>query len=104
MPSGQDPVFVVDRLPQVSARIRELARKAKVRGFLREYLKSLRIVLEKLERDPVSWGDPEYHATTKGSIVCHGVHGPLYVQYVVFELERVVMILQIKAMPNSELE
>jgi hypothetical protein len=101
-PSGAN--FTVDRLPKVDDEIRELAKVARANGRLQEYLNIVRDVLDELEQDPQNWGDPEYHGKSEGSTVCHGIAGPLYVKYVVFEPERVVVIFQVRAMPNSWLD
>jgi hypothetical protein len=104
MSSDPEGKYTVDRVPEVNKQIRELARKAKAKDSLKKYLNALESTLQKLERDPLGWGDPEYHPQSEGSTVCHGISGPLYVRFVVFDAEGVVIILQLRAMPNSILE
>ena len=104
MPSAHGRRFTVDRLPEVDQQIRELASEAKVRGFSREYIRALKSIVDELERDPLGWGDPQYHAKSQGSTVCHGVLGPLYVEYVVFEPDSVVVILGLRPMPSAGLD
>src|SRR5437867_1916293 len=104
MASGSGEQFTIDLLLQVPDQIRHLARIAKPTSRLREYLDILRGAFTRLEEDPLAWGDPEYHGKHKGSTVCHGIAGPVHIKYVVFEPERLVLILQVKAMPNSWLD
>jgi hypothetical protein len=103
MASGPAP-FTVDRVPQVDRRIRDLAGHAKSKGILSEFLNTLTSIVEKLERDPLGWGDPEYHPESKKSTVCHGVHGGVFTRFVVFEDERLVILLELTVMPHSELD
>ena len=91
-------LFTVDRLPHVNQQIRTLAERAKARGLLGLYLDSLRKVVSNLEDRPLEWGDPEYHTKQPGGLVCHGTADPLLVRFVVFELQQVVVIIDILPM------
>jgi hypothetical protein len=66
-------------------------------------LEALKTILDKLQTEPLTWGDPEYHPRKKGSLDCHEVCSPLVVRYVVFEPEHKVLILRIDPLPATPL-
>jgi hypothetical protein len=103
MAAGGHPTYEVDHLPQVVRQIGELNKKAIAAGIKSEYVAALENMVAKLQNEPVEWGDPEWHPKKAGSSVRHGISDLLFVQYAVFELERKVLILKIKAMPSSPL-
>jgi hypothetical protein len=96
--------YTIDRLPAVSGQIRDLASRAAAKGQQREFLEILKSIVKELTNKPLAWGDPEYRTRKKGGFVCHGTRPPLFVQFAVFEEERKVMILKIRALPGSYLE
>jgi hypothetical protein len=96
--------YRVDRLVAVTEQIRELAAKSAEKGRQLDFLEILKSILAELTNKPLEWGDPEYRTRKKGGIVCHRARPPWFVRFAVFEEERVVMILKIKALPGSFLE
>jgi|GEM_PF-4507795 len=102
--SQQPDKFKVDRLSSVTLQIQQLVEKAKRLGMGRQILDVLESIVEKLETNPMDWGDPEYATKQPGGVVLHGVHFPLIVHYAAFEQERVVCILDIRAFPRHALE
>jgi hypothetical protein len=103
MAESPGPGHVVDRVSQVDEQIRLLAARAAKLGLYDSYLGAIRTVLAKLKADTLTWGDPEYHTHQQGGVVCHALHPPLVIYYVVFEVERVVCILSIKPFPGHPL-
>ena len=39
-----------------------------------------------------------------GAVMYHGVYGPLFVQYAIFEPEKIVVMLKVIPMPNTPLD
>jgi hypothetical protein len=104
MDSGHAGKFTVDRFQHVDGQIGALGKRALARGLLQDYADALETILDKLEAEPAEWGEPYYHPHHQGSTVRHASVRSVFVEYVVFEEERVVMIMQIKAMPSSDLD
>jgi hypothetical protein len=96
--------YRVDRLVAVTEQIHELAAKAAAKGRQPEFVETLKSILAELTKKPLEWGDPEYRTRKRGGIVCHRARPPLFVQFAVFEEERVVMILKLRGLPGSFLE
>ncbi len=102
--TDDDPdAYEINRIPSVNAQIRRLAIHATEKGRLSDFFAALKGVLTELTERPLDWGDPEYHTRKKGGIVCHGTRSPLFVQYAVFEEERLVIILKINAISGTYL-
>jgi hypothetical protein len=99
-----DPEYQVDRVPQVDEQIQALAKKAVTRSAKQQLVAALKTALEQLRTRPLDWGDPERRTRKKGGVICHGICTPIFVRYVVFEAERVVMILTVDPLPGSGLE
>lgn len=93
MPELPHPSYRVDRVPPVDKELRELGEEAVRKGRRAEFVAALRLILSKLQADPVESGEPEYHATLPGGLVRRGVCRPLSVQYAVYAAERSVLIL-----------
>jgi hypothetical protein len=100
----KEPAYQVERAPQVPEQIRALAAKAGSAGMKQELVETLKTIVHHLETEPRVWGDPEYRTRKTGGWVCHGILWPLHVHFVVYEAERVVFVLEIKALPGSQLE
>lgn len=79
-------------------------REALQAGGRDEFLEALQVFAGHLESGPLTWGDPEYHPQKAGSTVLHGTHRSLFVQYVVYEPKRRVVVLKIKWLrpPSAE--
>lgn len=101
MATGGDQLYRLSHLPEALRQMQALADKAKKLGLAGIYADALENIVIKLQTDPTGWGDPEYHPKKKGSCVYHVLCDPMYVQYVVFEPERAVMVMNVKALPTS---
>ena len=95
--------FKVDRTPAVNQQMRELAERAKAARLNDSYADALRLMLERLQNEPLEWGDPEHNAKHPGGIFCHGIVWPLLVRFTVYPDERTVIIFDIRALPSSPL-
>ncbi len=102
LPENDQP-YAVGQLSEVLRRLHDLTEKAKMLGMGRELAEAITTVVGKLAAEPASYGDPEYHPNKPGSCVYHAICDPLYVRYVVYEVERVVLILEIRPLPHSPL-
>ena len=81
-----------------------MAAKASASGIKRQFFDALDFIIEQLKNRPDGWGDPEWHTRQPGGVVYHGFHPLLVARYVVFEAERLVILLNLKAMPRSVLD
>jgi len=95
--------FTIDRFHHVNQQICDLAQKATTLGIRQTYVDTLHMALDHLENHPLDWGDPEYHTKEPGGLVCHGIVGPLFFRFVVYETQKIVIICDIIPSPFSEL-
>lgn len=102
MPEPAQPPYRVDRVPPVDQQLRGLGEEAVRRGLRAEFLAALRLILRKLQDDPLEWGEPEYHTVLPGGLVCRGVCRPLCVQYVAYAAERSVLILSFSMLSGGD--
>jgi len=100
----EQPEYRLDRVPEVNQQIRDLVAKATPLGTKQQLLDALKEIVAKLTSQPLDWGDPDYNTKKPGGQVCHAILEPLIVHYVVFESDRVVILLKIKPLPGSSLE
>jgi hypothetical protein len=98
------PLYRVDRLPIVLAAIRSLGKRAVRLGVRQVFIESLKRIINDLGATPLQWGDPEYHTVHEGGTVFHGIRFPLFVRYAVYEAERIVVIIEVTALPGSRLD
>ena len=96
-PYRLEPTGVAD------AQIRALMAKAAARGEQQEVRSSLSEVTRQLKTRPHDWGDPIHRTRKEGGMVYHAIQASLIVRYVVFESERVVGLLDVRAMTNTPL-
>jgi len=104
MASAAGGSFQVDRIPRVDEQLRELGRRAKAAGIRPQLIEALNEVTQRLATAPQDWGDPEYNTKLPGGVVYHGIYPPLILQYVVYEAQRWVCIVNVKALPGSPLD
>jgi hypothetical protein len=88
--------YRLDWMSQVPGQIRDLAAKASRHGRKQEFLDALADAVHRLKSDPLTWGDPERNTRKKGGAVCHGTLNSLIVQFAVYQIERAVIILDVK--------
>ena len=101
--STSEAPFDLEETQQARQQLWTLASTAAARGVLREYVAAVTDAVQQLRTRPLEWGDPDYRTRKQGGYVCHGLSGPLIVTYVVFEAERYVCILRVRALPSSPL-
>jgi hypothetical protein len=101
MEPGDPQRFQLDAMPTAMRQLRELTRNAIESGFAKLLTGALQEMMQKLRTDPTNWGDPEYHPKKQGSCVYHRACDPLFVKYVVYEPERVVLVLEVRPLPKS---
>jgi hypothetical protein len=92
------------QVPAATEQIKTLGKRAVKKGLKGEFLNALRSILEKLQAEPKEAGDPLHRLHKPGGLMFHGVFGPLFLQYAVFEQENVVVILKVIPMPSSPLD
>ena len=98
------PSYKVDYLSAVKDAMLHLAARAAAVGIHEDYVRAVHSIIEHLQTRPFEWGDPERKTRKEGGMVYHGLLRPLlYVQYVVFEPDRVVCILKFTPLPKSPL-
>jgi hypothetical protein len=56
-----------------------------------------------LENRPTEWGDPDFNLVHEGAAVYHGVEPPFVVRFAVYTKEMVVCVIEINALPSSQL-
>jgi hypothetical protein len=98
--AGSD--YIVDRLPVVNEQIRFLAKRAKALGILKAYLEALKTAVVQLARDPLEWGDPLHRTQHPGGVACHRLYSPIGVHYVVYTIEKRVIIQAIRLIENTD--
>ncbi len=103
MASGEESRYRVEPTGPAKEQMRELIAKPPAGSELQQVVDALKAIVSQLETRPQDWGDPEYQTRKEGGMVCHGIQPPLFVRYVVFEAEKVVCLLQVKALPGSSL-
>jgi hypothetical protein len=101
MPSGNGTPYRVTPLPSAAKQIRELGERAKVQGTLHSFVHLLNGAMNYLRMRPLEWGEPTYHPKKPGSVVCQSAIGGLFFEYVVYDPERVVIILSVIPMAGS---
>lgn len=101
--SAAAPYRVV-RSEKVRDQLRQWAETAKQLGFIDPYIDALRIIEEKLRREPLAWGDPLYRLPNLELLLCRGIYSIFLVEYGVQESKRLVFIKDYKLLPGHPLE
>jgi hypothetical protein len=96
-------LYRVDRVPAALQQIAKLMRRAAELGSAAEVAQMLRTVVHKLETKPSTWGDPQNNTHLPGGVVMRQWLHPLIVKYVLFEMDRVVVLLEVRAVPGHTL-
>jgi hypothetical protein len=95
--------FKVDRMPAVNQQIHELSDRALTCRIHGGYVDALKAMLNHLEERPLEWGDPTNRTKLPGGIILHGTVWPLSVRFAVYDAQKVVIIIEIKPLPNTPL-
>jgi hypothetical protein len=104
MSSNGRPEYDLRQVARATEQLKRLAETAVQQGIKAEYIEVLKSIVAKLQSKPKQAGDPERRLKKPGSVMYHAVFGPLFVQYAVFEPEKIVLILKVAPMPNSALD
>jgi hypothetical protein len=80
-----------------------LADRAKQTGMTAEFYRAVHEILERLQNDPLGWGDPVYDLGLPGAVRCHGIRPPLVAHFAVYQNERRVWWLDVKALSRFPL-
>jgi hypothetical protein len=104
MSSNGRPPYELRQMPGVGQQMKDLGKKAAAKGIKPAFLQALKAIVAQLQADPLRWGDPEYRMHKPGAWRYHGTFSPLFVQYVVYEYERIVLLCKVLALPLSPLE
>src|SRR5438093_1422966 len=100
--NGQS-LYVVDRLAKVTDQIRQLGQRAAALGITTELVTALRAIVHKLETKPHTWGEPRHHTQLLGGVVREAIQAPLRVRYAVYEVQRAVLITDLRPLPSHPL-
>ena len=96
MSSPSEPNYRVSRLPHVLQQIKDLVNAATSDDERQQRINVLASVYKRLEDDPSDFGDPEYRTKKTGGKIYHAILRPFIVKYALYELEKAVVILQVK--------
>jgi hypothetical protein len=88
--------YKVGKFSGVGEQMRALADRAKLVGIRQRYLEALQEMLERLQLDPLDFGDPLYRTKHEGGVVCHAMIDPIIVHFAVFEVDQTVLIIDIQ--------
>jgi hypothetical protein len=103
MTSNGPPRYRVEPVPVAERQIAKLLQRAAQLGTMAEVIGTLRGIIRKLESQPGTWGDPQYHTHLPGGVVLRGFLKPLVVKYALFEKDRAVLLLEVWALPGHPL-
>lgn len=101
MPSGNGTVYRVNQLPAAENQLLELALRAVQQGSFEKFVQAVSRAWNIMGTRPATWGEPTYHPKKLGSEVRHSAVGGLMFEYVVFDPEHVVIVLNVKPLPGS---
>jgi hypothetical protein len=96
-------LYRVDPTGPAKQQMRDLLAKAVARNEGEKVRGALEAIVSELETQPHGWGDPLHRTRKEGGQVYRGIKPPLVVRYAVFEPEKVVWLLDVRALPNTPL-
>lgn len=97
MASNPEAEYRVQQVPKVLKQVDALIEQAKQAGKYPGMIDLLARIGLTLQATPEAWGDPSYRTKRAGGIGYRGYDPPLVVHYAVFAEEKVVFVLDIKA-------
>jgi hypothetical protein len=74
------------------------------RSIQLRFLEAFKAILERLQADPMNWGEPEKTLPERGLIIYHGLYSVLNVYYTVVEEHRTVVLQDIELIHSFSLE
>jgi hypothetical protein len=87
--------YTIGRHARVPNQIRSIVGRAGIQGRRRRVLRALESAMKRLAADPWEFGDPERNAKYPGAKVCHGFSGRIFFHFVIYEKEKLVMLLDV---------
>lgn len=88
--------YKVTSVPRADRQVIELLDQATALGIKYELLNALKAVYQELRTAPDKFGDPVHRASKAGGMVYNVVVQPISVRYVVYSIEKVVAVLDVK--------
>jgi hypothetical protein len=92
MEGNHASTYTVSWVPKALTQAKDLLLRAKSIGIFDEVAQALLAAELKLTTMPLEWGDALYRAKLPGGLVCRGHQPPIYLHYVVYEAQRVVIV------------
>jgi hypothetical protein len=96
--NGQPPSYEVSMSGETRAEVKRLHRAAVQAGTGQEFISAFKQILERLEKDPLIFGEPLYHLSALKLAVRKGAIAPLVVVYGVHDEQPQVFIRGFKMM------
>ena len=85
-------LYRISFLQPARERIKRCAQAATGLGIAQEYAATLRVILDRLAREPAEWGDPYKRLHAAKLLIYKRLYNGLYVEYAVHEEARVVFV------------
>lgn len=95
-PVDSSPPYQITKINAVVQAIRGIISSEKDWEKRNALADALEAIVDRLRTDPLAWGDPQYRTKKEGGLICRGLYPPFSVHFAVYELERVVCVLDIK--------
>jgi hypothetical protein len=93
---GNGLVFEVKLSQKIKKRAKELYQETLLRGEGPRFLKALRVINDRLRRDPIHFGEPLYHLRALKLVMYQVVVSPIVVVYVIHEEKPLVFLKDVK--------
>jgi hypothetical protein len=103
MQGNDAPIYKVGSLAKAKQQIHELVVRAAALGYGKELAAALAEIAMVLQTAPLDWGEPQYHTVLPGGVVRHGARAGLSVSFVVYQIERIVVLLDVVPMGDHPL-
>jgi hypothetical protein len=94
--NGQGPGYRVGTTGPAEAAYLDITDRAIVAGVGHAVVEAMRQIRERLRIDPREFGEPMYRLPSMRMLVRCAAVGPLYVEYGVHDIERVVVIRRVR--------
>jgi hypothetical protein len=103
MTGNGQPRYRVEPVTGAEAQMVKLLQRAAQLDRTAKVVAALRAIVRVLETQPSGWGDPLYKTHLHGGLVLRGVQRPLVAKYALFEQDRAVLLLDVRALPGDPL-
>lgn len=91
-----DASYTLTSIPRADRQIGELLIRAAALGIGDQLLSALKTVYRELRSGPDKFGDPAHRTKKAGGMAYNAVVEPISVHYVVYRIEKVVSVLDVK--------